>query len=206
MQAIGELELPKANVIGIIPSSENLLSGAALKPGDIVIQSHLGKTIEIDEHGRRGPADPLRTHSRTCAASSRWPLSDAATLTGACRDRASATRTSAVMGNDEALHRGAARSRGAARESRVWPLPMDDVYREQLKSDYADIKNVGGPGRPVRSRRAGSCAISSEDFPWAHLDVAGTAYGDGKLSYQVKGSTSGIPTRLFVEWVRGRAA
>jgi leucyl aminopeptidase len=80
---------------------------------------------------------------------------------------------------------------------------MYDEYREQLKSDYADIKNSGG-------RAAGTITAAwflrefVGEFPWVHLDIAGTAWGDGKLAYQTKGAT-GVPTRLFVEWVRSRA-
>jgi leucyl aminopeptidase len=199
MQAIGELGV-KANVIGIIPSSENLLSGAALKPGDIV-KSHLGKTIEIvntDAEGRLILADALSYLRRFEPAA----VVDAATLTGACVI-ALGHHNTAVMGNDDALL-DELREAGRRAGEPVWPLPMDDVYREQLKSDYADIKNSGG-------RAAGSITAGwflrdfVGDFPWAHLDVAGTAYGDGKLSYQVKGA-SGVPTRLFVEWVLARAA
>jgi leucyl aminopeptidase len=80
---------------------------------------------------------------------------------------------------------------------------MYDEYREQIRSDYADIKNSGG--RPAGAISAGWFLREFvDDFPWAHLDVAGTAYGDGKLAYLSKGST-GAPTRLFVEWVLSRA-
>ena len=79
---------------------------------------------------------------------------------------------------------------------------MLEDYREQIRSDYADIKNTGG--RPAGAITAGWFLREFVDYPWCHLDVAGTAYGDGKLSYQAKGST-GVPTRLFIEWVRTRA-
>jgi leucyl aminopeptidase len=96
------------------------------------------------------------------------------------------------------------RAAGERSGERVWPLPMFDEYREQLKSEYADIKNSGG--RPAGAITAGWFIREFVgDFPWAHLDIAGTAYGDGKLSYQTKGAT-GAPTRLLIEWVRTRAA
>jgi leucyl aminopeptidase len=197
MQAIGELGL-EINVVGVVPSSENLLSGAALKPGDI-IRSHLGKTIEVvntDAEGRLILADALSYLRRYEPAA----VVDAATLTGACVIALGHHATGA-MANDDALL-GEIRAAGDRVGERVWPLPMYDEYREQIKSDYADLKNTGG-------RAAGTITAGwflrefVGDFPWVHLDVAGTAYGDGKLSYQAKGAT-GAPTRLFVEWVLSR--
>ncbi|HEX5724200.1 MAG TPA: leucyl aminopeptidase [Longimicrobiaceae bacterium] len=199
MQAIAELGIP-ANVVGIVPSSENLLGGAAMKPGDI-FRSHLGKTIEVvntDAEGRLILADAISYARRFDPAA----LLDAATLTGACVIGLGHHATG-IMGNDEALLEEV-RQAGERTGERCWPLPMFDEYREQIKSDYADIKNSGG--RPGGAITAGWFLREFVgDFPWVHLDVAGTAYGDGKLSYQSKGST-GAPTRLFVEWVRARAA
>jgi leucyl aminopeptidase len=198
MQAVAELGV-KANVIGVVPSSENLLGAAAMKPGDI-IGSHFGKTIEVvntDAEGRLILVDALSYVRRFEPAA----VVDAATLTGACVI-ALGHQASAVRGNDDAL---VEELRAAADRSgeRVWPLPMFPEYKEQLNSDYADIKNSGG--RPAGTITAGWFLREFVgDFPWAHLDVAGTAYGDGKLAYQQKGST-GAPTRLFVEWVRARA-
>jgi leucyl aminopeptidase len=199
MQAVGELGV-EANVIGVVPSSENLLSGSALKPGDI-IRSHLGKTIEVvntDAEGRLILADALSYLRRFDPAA----VVDAATLTGACVI-ALGHHASAVLGNDEALI-GELRELGDRVGERVWPLPMHKEYREQLESDYADIKNTGG--RPAGTITAAWFLREFVgDFPWAHLDIAGTAWGDGELSYQIKGAT-GAPTRLFVEWVLARAA
>lgn len=198
MQAVAELGVP-ANVVGIVPSSENLLSGAAMKPGDI-IETHLGKTVEVvntDAEGRLILADALSYARRFNPAA----VVDAATLTGACVV-ALGHEASAVMGNDEALI-AELRAAGERVGERAWPLPMYEEYKEQLRSDYADIKNVGG--RPASSITAGWFLREFVgEFAWAHLDIAGTAYGDGKLPYQTKGAT-GAPTRLFVEWVRGRA-
>jgi leucyl aminopeptidase len=198
MQAIGELGV-EANVVGVVPASENLLSGRAMKPGD-VIRSHRGKSIEVintDAEGRLILADALSYVARFEPAA----VIDAATLTGACVI-ALGHQASAVLGNDEALIEEVRRL-GERVGERVWPLPMYDEYREQLKSEYADIKNSGG-------RAAGTITAAwflrefVGEFPWIHLDIAGTAWGDGKLAYQTKGAT-GAPTRLFVEWVRSRA-
>jgi leucyl aminopeptidase len=199
MQAIGELGL-EVNVVGIVPCSENLLSGSSMKPGDIV-RSHLGKTIEIintDAEGRLILADALSYLRRFEPAAA----IDAATLTGACVV-ALGHQASGAFGNDEKLIEEL-RAIGERVGERVWPLPMYPEYREQIKSDYADIKNSGG-----RSASAITAAWFLREFvgeyPWVHLDIAGTAFGDGKLAYLSKGAT-GAPTRLMVEWVRSRAA
>ena len=198
MQALAELAVP-ANVIGIVPASENLLSGSSMKPGDI-IRSHLGKTIEIvntDAEGRLILADALSYLRRFEPAA----VLDAATLTGACII-ALGHQVSAAMGNDQALL-DEVRAVGDRVGERVWPLPMYEEFREQIKSDYADLKNSGG--RPAGTITAAWFLREFVgEFPWVHLDIAGTAYGDGKLAYQTKGAT-GTPTRLFVEWVWSRS-
>lgn len=199
MRAIGELGV-RANVIGIVPSSENLLGGRAMKPGDI-FRAHSGKTIEVvntDAEGRLILADALSYAKRFQPAA----IVDAATLTGACVI-ALGNHISGLMGNDEGLVEEL-RQAGERSGERCWPLPMLDEFREQIKSDYADLKNSGG--RPAGAITAGWFLREFVDAgtPWCHLDVAGTAYGDGKASYLTKGST-GAPTRLFVEWVLSRA-
>lgn len=199
MHAVGELEIP-ANVVAIVPSSENLLSGSAMKPGDI-IRSHKGTTIEVvntDAEGRLILADALSYARRFEPAA----VIDAATLTGACVT-ALGHHASAAMTNDEELLQEI-RQAGDRVGERVWPLPLYPEYREQLKSDYADIKNSGG--RPAGSITAGWFLREFiPDAPWVHLDIAGTAYGDGKISYQSKGAT-GVPARLFVDWILSRAS
>ncbi|HSU16614.1 leucyl aminopeptidase [Longimicrobium sp.] len=198
MHAIGELGV-KANVVGIVPSSENLLGGKAMKPGDI-FRAASGKTIEVvntDAEGRLILADALHYAKRFDPVA----MLDAATLTGACVI-ALGHQASGIMGNDEALLDEVKRA-GDRTGERCWPLPMFDEYRDQIKSDYADIKNSGG--RPAGTITAAWFLREFVgDTPWVHLDVAGTAYGDGKLAYLSKGST-GAPTRLFVEWVLSRA-
>lgn len=199
MQAIAELHLP-VNVIGIVPSSENLLGSKAMKPGDI-IRAHGGKTIEIvntDAEGRLILVDAISYAKRFEPAA----MLDAATLTGACVIALGHAATG-VMGNDEALVREVVAA-GESTGERCWALPMFDDYREQIKSDYADLKNSGG--RPAGTITAGWFLREFVgDWPWVHLDVAGTAYGDGKVSYLTKGAT-GVPTRIFVQWVMDRAA
>ena len=198
MQAVGELQV-RCNVVGLVPASENLLGSAAMRPGDI-LRTHAGKSVEVvntDAEGRLILADALSYLRRFEPAA----CVDAATLTGACVIGLGHHATGA-MGNDEAVLEQV-RAAGERAGQRVWPLPMWDEYREQLRSDYADLKNVGG--RPAGAITAGWFLREFVgDTPWVHLDVAGTAYGDGKLSYQTKGAT-GVPTRLFVEWVLSRA-
>jgi len=198
MQAVAELKVPM-NVIGIVPSSENLLNGSAVKPGD-VIRTREGKTVEVintDAEGRLILSDAL-SYAQTLEPAA---MVDCATLTGACVV-ALGHVASAVLGTDEGLVEEL-REAGDRSGQRCWPLPLWKEYREQLESTVADLKNVGG--RPAGTITA--AAFLQEfvgEVPWAHLDIAGTAYGEGKLSYQRKGG-AGVPTRLLVEWVRGRA-
>lgn len=197
MQAIAELGV-KANVVGIVPSSENMPSGTATKPGD-VIQSLAGKTIEVintDAEGRLILADALTWGARMKPAA----MVDCATLTGSVVI-ALGHHAAAVMGNEEGLVKELI-SAGETSGERCWQLPLWDEYRKQLESECADLKNVGG--RPGGSITAGS--FLSEfvgDATWAHLDIAGTAWGEGDVPYQRKGAL-GFPTRLLVAWVRSR--
>jgi leucyl aminopeptidase len=198
MQGISELGL-RVNVVALIPATENLPSGRALKPGD-VISSHLGKSIEVintDAEGRLILADAL-SYARRFEPRA---MLDAATLTGACVI-ALGQHASGLMGNDGSLM-DEVRSAGQRAGERCWPLPLWDEYREQLESEIADLKNTGG--RPAGSITAGWFLKEfAGEIPWAHLDIAGTAYRDSPPSYLRKGAT-GVPTRLFIEWVRGRA-
>jgi leucyl aminopeptidase len=199
MHAVGELQLPM-NVVGIVPSSENLLSGKAVKPGD-VIRTREGKTVEVintDAEGRLILADAL-SYAQTLEPAA---VVDCATLTGACVV-ALGHHAAGVFGTDEDLVEEL-RVAGDRSGERCWPLPLWKEYREQLDSTVADLKNVGG--RPAGAITAAT--FLSEfvgDVSWAHLDVAGVAYGEGKLSYQRKGGF-GTPTRLLLEWIRSRLA
>ena len=196
-EVLGRLR-PKLNVIGIVAASENLPSGTALKPGD-VIKSHFGKTIEIvntDAEGRLVLCDALsyvRRYKPTAVV-------DAATLTGAIVI-ALGSQASGIMGNDDALV-GEVRSAGERAGERCWPLPLWEEYRELVKSDIADVKNSGGRG-------AGSITGGwflrefVEGFPWVHIDIAGTAYTESEAAYQSKGPTA-FGVRLFTEFLLRR--
>jgi leucyl aminopeptidase len=198
-EMLGQLK-PKVHVVGLIPSTENMPSGTAVKPGDVVT-SHLGKTIEIintDAEGRLILADALSYARRYDPAA----VVDIATLTGAIVVALGHT-ASGVMGTDEKLVEEL-RSAGDRADERVWPLPLWDDYRDLVKSDIADVKNSGG--RPAGSISAGWFLREFvEGFPWAHLDVAGTAYTDHEDAGRVKGPT-GIGVRLFSEFILNRTA
>ncbi|MGH7505821.1 MAG: leucyl aminopeptidase, partial [Longimicrobiales bacterium] len=198
MSGIAELAL-EVNVVGIIPSTENLPSGRAVKPGD-VIGSHLGRTIEVintDAEGRLILADALSYARRFEPVA----VLDAATLTGAVVI-ALGHHAIGLMGNDGDLM-DEVRAAGQRTGERCWPLPLWDEYRQQLDSNVADIKNSGG--RPAGSITAGWFLKEfAGETPWVHLDIAGTAYRDEAAPYLRKGPT-GVPTRLFLEWVRSRA-
>ncbi len=197
-ETLGQLK-PKLNVVGIIPSTENLPSGHAVKPGDVV-KSHFGKTIEIintDAEGRLILCDALSYVRRFKPAA----VIDIATLTGAVVVALGQVAIGA-MGNDEALL-AEVREAGERAGERCWPLPLWDEYRDLLKSDIADVKNSGGRG-------AGSIAGGwflrefVEGYPWVHLDIAGTAYTDGEGPQQAKGPTA-VGVRLFTEFILKRA-
>jgi len=197
-EVLGRLK-PKINVVGLIPATENLPSGTALKPGDVV-KSHLGKTIEIintDAEGRLILSDALsyaRRYKPVAAI-------DAATLTGAVVV-ALGHHAIGMLGNDEALL-AEVRDAGERAGERCWPLPLWDDYRELLKSDVADVKNSGG-------RAAGTIAGAwflkefVDGFPWVHLDIAGTAYLEGEGVSHAKGPTA-VGVRLFTEFLLKRA-
>jgi leucyl aminopeptidase len=198
MEAIGRLAL-KVNVVGLVGSTTNMPSGTAVKPGDVV-RSMSGKYIEIintDAEGRLVLADVLSYARQYNPAA----VIDAATLTGACVIALGHTATG-VMGNDAALVLEVLRA-GASAGEPGWELPLWDDYKELIKSDVADIKNSGG-------RAAGTITAAlflkefADEYPWVHLDVAGTAYTESDLGTVPRGPT-GVPVGTFVEFVRGRA-
>ena len=196
-EMLGRLK-PAVHVVGLIPSTENMPSGTAVKPGD-VITSLSGKTIEIintDAEGRLILCDALAYAARYQPAC----VLDIATLTGAIVVALGHTATG-VMGTDERLIEDL-RTAGERAGERVWPLPLWDEYRDLMKSDIADVKNAGG--RPAGSISAGWFLREFVDgFPWAHLDIAGTAYTDREDATRVKGPT-GVGVRLFSEFVLSR--
>src|SRR4051812_4792074 len=197
-EALGRLK-PKVHVVGLIPSTENMPSGTAVKPGDVVT-SHLGKTIEVintDAEGRLILCDALSYARRYRPGA----VIDIATLTGAIVVALGHT-AAGVMGSDDPLVEEV-RQAGERAGERVWPLPLWEDYRDLMKSDIADVKNSGG--RPAGSISAGWFLREFvEGFPWAHLDIAGTAYTDRDDATRVKGPT-GMGVRLFTEFVLGRS-
>ena len=194
LRACAEMKL-RLNVVGIIPTTENMPGGAATKPGDIVT-SMSGQTIEVlntDAEGRLILCDALTYAERFEPAA----VVDIATLTGACVI-ALGHVASGLFSNKEAL----ARELLAAGEDacdRAWHMPLWDDYQEQLKSNFADMANIGG--RPAGSVTA-ACFLSrfAKKFDWAHLDIAGTAWKSGKE----KGST-GRPVALLTGFLMKRA-
>jgi len=194
ISAIAQLK-PKINVMAIIPATENLPSENALKPGD-VLTAMSGKTIEIistDAEGRLILADALG-YVRKFGAKF---MIDVATLTGACIIALGKVCTGAFGNNQELIDRIIAA--GAEAGELIWQMPMYDQYKEQNKSDVADIKNVGG--------REGGAITAAQflsefagDTPWVHLDIAGTSMTEKARNYLVKGAT-GVPVRTLVNLV-----
>jgi leucyl aminopeptidase len=196
-EMLGHLR-PKVRVVGLIPSAENMPGAAAVKPGDVV-KSLSGKFIEIvntDAEGRLLLADALsyaRRYEPACVI-------DIATLTGAITIGLGHT-AAGLMGTDPSLVRDVL-SAGERANERVWELPLWEDYRELNKSDIADVKNSGG--RPAGSITAGWFLREFVDtFPWAHLDIAGTAYIEREDAAMAKGPT-GMGVRLFSEFLLAR--
>jgi len=192
MRAIGLLRAP-IKVIGIIPATENMPGGRALKPGD-VLRSAEGKTVEVintDAEGRLVLGDAL-WYARRLGATH---LVDVATLTGGITVALGKT-TSGVFGTPDWWVEQVRRV-GDRAGDRMWQLPIFDDYRDQLKSDIADMINTAG--RPASSITA---AMFLKEFtgglPWAHIDIAGTAWADDAKPYQPKGAT-GVAVRTLAE-------
>jgi leucyl aminopeptidase len=195
MRAIAEMNLP-LNVVAVVPSSENLPDGDANKPGDIVT-SMSGQTIEIlntDAEGRLILCDAL-TYAERFKPST---VIDIATLTGACVVALGA-HASGVFSIDESLINELVDA-GNASQDRVWPMPLWDEYDQQLKSNFADMANIGGP-KAGAVTAACFLARYTDKYNWAHLDIAGTAW----LSGSKKGAT-GRPVRLLCEFLRSRVS
>jgi leucyl aminopeptidase len=194
LQAVASLGLP-LNVVGLIPTCENLPSGRANKPGDVV-KSMSGQTIEVlntDAEGRLILCDALTYAERYEPAA----VVDIATLTGACVIALGHVATG-LLANQDDLARELLQA-GDEAYDRCWQLPLWDDYQEQLKSNFADVANIGG--RPAGTITA-ACFLSrfTEKYPWAHLDIAGTAWKSGKE----KGAT-GRPVPLLVHFLTRRA-
>jgi leucyl aminopeptidase len=186
----------KVNLIGIIPACENMPSGRAIKPGDVVT-SLSGQTIEIlntDAEGRLILCDALTYAERFAPAA----VVDIATLTGACITALGHHR-SGLFSPDDALA-GELQAAGDAAGDPAWRMPLDDEYDEGLKSSFADMANIGdGTGGAVVA--AMFLKRFTAKLRWAHLDIAGTAWKSGAA----KGAT-GRPVPLLTHFVLGRAA
>ncbi|GAA5317866.1 MAG: leucyl aminopeptidase [Candidatus Pelagadaptatus aseana] len=190
LQSVVELQLP-INLVVIVAAAENMPSGGASKPGDIVT-SMSGKTIEIlntDAEGRLVLCDALTYAERFKPKA----VIDVATLTGACVVALGAHATG-LYSNDDKLANTLLQA-GVAAQDKAWQMPLWDEYQSQLDSNFADMANIGGP-------KAGSvtaaCFLArfTESYPWAHLDIAGTAWHSGAN----KGAT-GRPVSLLLEYL-----
>jgi leucyl aminopeptidase len=193
-RALGDLK-PRLNVVGLIPTCENMPSGRSVKPGDVVT-SMSGQTIEVlntDAEGRLILCDAL-TYAERFKPSA---VIDIATLTGACVIALGHHR-SGLFSTDDALAEALLSSATAALDP-AWRMPLDDEYGEALKSNFADMGNVGG-----RAGGAITAALFLKKFtakyPWAHLDIAGTAWRSGAA----KGAT-GRPVPLLTHYLLSRA-
>jgi leucyl aminopeptidase len=195
LQAVAQMRLP-LNVVGIVPSTENMPGGRATKPGDIVktLSSQSVEILNTDAEGRLILCDALTYCERLKPAA----VIDIATLTGACVI-ALGHVAAGLFSNDDALAREVLAA-GDAAYDRAWHMPLWDDYQEQLRSNFADMANIGG--RPGGSITA-ACFLSryARNFRWAHLDIAGVAWKSGRE----KGAT-GRPVPLLAQFLIERAA
>ena len=195
MRAIALLK-PKVRVIGIVCAAENMPSGKAYKPGDVVTAMS-GKTIDVintDAEGRLVLADGL-TYAKQLGATH---LIDAATLTGACVVALGITNAGGFSNNDDTWTKF--NTALATSGEKFWRLPLGEEYAEQIKSDIADIKNTGGRhGGAITA--AEFLKVFAEDTPWIHLDIAGLAWIEDSKPWIAKGP-SGVAVRSILEWAR----
>ena len=197
LKAIAELKLP-LHVIGFAPITENLPSGSAYKPGDIVTTFNK-KTIEIlntDAEGRVILADAL------AYAETKKPqaIIDLATLTGACIVALGTAAAGLVGTNDDLIKK--LQHASTTTHERVWHLPLYDDYKELVKSDIADVKNLGHPKGDAGALTAAAFLNTFvTKTPWAHLDIAGPAWSTEEKFYWTKGGT-GFGVRLLVELLK----
>lgn len=195
MQAVADLDISQP-VVGIVPATENLLDGKAYKPGDI-LTTMAGKTIEIDNtdaEGRLILADALTYSQRYKPAA----LIDLATLTGACVVALGEYGSGLMSNNDDLAQKVEAAAQRTA--ERVWRLPMWPEFRQQIKSNVADMKNSGGRTGGALTAAA-LLAEFVEDAPWVHLDIAGTAWTAKARPYTPVGGV-GVGVRLLVDLAR----
>lgn len=194
METAARLHIP-LHLVGLIPSTENMPGGSAMRPGDIVTH-YGGRTSEVDNtdaEGRLILADALAYAGKYKPAA----IIDLATLTGACVV-ALGSEATGMMGNDERIM-DRLKKAGEKTYDRVWQLPLFEEYEKQIKSDVADVKNVGG-------RWAGAITAALflkkfvGEYPWVHLDIAGTAILEEDQPYAPKGG-SGAGVRLLIEFL-----
>jgi leucyl aminopeptidase len=194
MRAIAQLK-PPIPVLGVVPATENMPSGKATKPGDVV-RAMSGKTIEVintDAEGRLILADAV-SYAKKLGATR---VIDMATLTGAVSIALGDVNTG-ILGTDQTLIDEVIES-GREVGEKFWQLPLDKEYTKQIKSDIADIKNVGG-------RKAGTITAAAfikefaDGISWAHLDIAGTAWGDEAKPFRAKGPT-GVAVRALLNFI-----
>jgi leucyl aminopeptidase len=196
MQAVAEMKLP-INLVGLIPAAENMPGGSAIKPGDI-LTSMSGKTVEVlntDAEGRLILADALTYALRYKPRE----IIDLATLTGACII-ALGHHASALLGNNAKLIEKLKQS-GTDTGERLWELPLWEEYEKAMKSDVADLKNISA-STVGAGTITGAAFLKPfvEDCPWAHIDIAGTAWGEEK-PYAPKGP-SGFGVRLLIRYLQ----
>jgi leucyl aminopeptidase len=196
LKAVSSLKLP-LNIVGIIPCVENMPSATSYRPGDI-IQMYNGKTVEVlntDAEGRIILADAI---SYGINLYNPKAIIDLATLTGACIIALGANVAAAIGTSKELVYKliQAAQETG----EKIWELPLYDEFRDQLRSNVADIKNIGGrPGGAITA--AAFLSNFTNNIPWVHLDIAGTAWtqeGTYERSYNPKGAT-GFGLRTIVK-------
>ena len=193
--------LPRVEVHGLVATCENLPSGTAIKPGDVVTAFNK-KTIEVlntDAEGRMVLADAL-SYAETFKPDS---IVDLATLTGACIV-ALGNDVAAILGTDQQLIKSVEKASQDAGE-RMWQLPLEEEYAEAMKSDIADVKNISTPGTGAGTI-TGALFLKNfvQETPWAHLDIAGPSYTKAKYGYRGKGAT-GIGVRLLYQFIKNRA-
>ena len=199
LRTAAALRLP-LNIVGLLPATENMPSGSAYKPGDI-LRTLSGQTIEIintDAEGRLILSDALTYACRFKPA----VIVDIATLTGACRV-ALGQEATGMLGTDDRL-KEMVRAAGEKTGERVWEMPLWEGYFENIKSDIADMKNAGGRDGGVITAAA-LLSKFVEKYPWVHLDIAATAWTDKDRPYTPKGAT-GIGMRLLTQFLRDYAA
>ena len=193
-RCLPDLGLPH-EVHGYVAATENMPGGAAIKPGDI-LRSMSGRTIEVlntDAEGRLTLVDAITYALRDEPE----VIVDLATLTGACVIALGAA--SGIMSNDAGLRDALWRSSDATGE-RAWPLPLFEDYKSQLKSDYADVKNLGERGGGALTAGLFIQEWVPEGLPWAHLDIAGSGWADRDGAYTRKGAT-GVGVRTLAHWL-----